>query len=103
MTSVSVVVPVHDGAAHLPRCLAALLRQKAERLEVIVVDDASTDDSARIVDELAAHDPRVRLLRLAESRGAGAARNAGLAAATGEYVAFVDADDECEEIGRAHV
>jgi glycosyltransferase involved in cell wall biosynthesis len=85
---VSVVVPVHDGERFLAAALESALAQDHPRLEVIVVDDGSRDGSA----DVASSYP-VRLLRQ-PNRGVAAARNAGLAAARGELIAFLDQDDE---------
>lgn len=85
---VSAVVPVHNGERFLAAALDSVLFQDYEPLEVIVVDDGSTDRSA----EVASSRP-VRLLRQ-ENAGMAAARNAGIAHASGELVAFIDADDE---------
>jgi glycosyltransferase involved in cell wall biosynthesis len=84
----SVVVPVYNGGAGLPECLRALSAQTLPRAdyEIIVVDDGSTDDSAKQAERFHA-----RLLRQ-ENRGAAAARNKGLSVASGEWVAFTDAD-----------
>jgi CDP-glycerol glycerophosphotransferase len=90
---VSVVVPAYDVAAYLPACLDSVLAQTHRALEVVVVDDGSPDDSAAIAERYAERDPRVRLLRQA-NRGLGGARNAGAALATGDFLAFLDADDE---------
>ena len=86
---VSVVVPVHDGAEFLAAALASVLSQDEEPAEVIVVDDASTDDSAAIA---ARASPRVRVVQ-GRFGGAAAARNAGVRASSGEVLAFVDHDD----------
>jgi glycosyltransferase involved in cell wall biosynthesis len=86
---VSAIVPVRNGAPQVGRCLAALLAQTwpADRLEILVVDDASTDATR---ERVRAHP--VRLLEQAEARGPYAARNAALRAATGDVLAFTDAD-----------
>jgi glycosyltransferase involved in cell wall biosynthesis len=89
---ISVVVPAYDVAAYLPACLDSLLAQTHDHLEVIVVDDGSTDASGAIADEYAARDPRVRVVHTA-NRGLGAARNEGLRHVTGDYLAFADSDD----------
>jgi glycosyltransferase involved in cell wall biosynthesis len=89
----SVVVPVYRVEEYLSACLDSILDQGFTDLELVAVDDASDDGSAAILSAYAARDPRVRVLRLPENRGLGAARNAGLAAATGDYVWFVDSDD----------
>ena len=89
----SVVVPVYQVEDYLASCLDSLVDQTYRRLEVVVVDDGSTDGSAAIAKEYAARDPRIRYLRQ-RNRGLGAARNAGLDACTGDLVAFADSDDQ---------
>jgi len=84
----SVIVPVRDGAAHLPALLAALAAQTHAPLEVIVADDGSTDDSVAIAEAAPVVDAVVR----SAGRGPGAARNAAAAAARGDVLAFTDAD-----------
>ena len=87
----SVIVPVYQAGAYLRRCVESILAQEAD-LELILVDDGSTDGSAALCDALAAEDGRVRVLHQANG-GVSAARNAGMEAARGEYLQFVDADD----------
>ena len=87
--TVSFVVPVHNGAAYLPECLKSILAQSVRPFEVVVVDDGSTDASAAIAADCGAP---VRCVRQPH-RGQAAARNRGVAAAQGELVAFLDADD----------
>jgi CDP-glycerol glycerophosphotransferase len=89
---VSVVVPVHNVAPYLETCLESLAQQSVANLEVIMVDDGSTDASPEIAEGFAARDGRFRLLRQ-ENRGQGPARNTGLDQVEGEFVAFVDGDD----------
>lgn len=93
MPKISVVVPVHNVEGYVRQCLASILDQPQVDVEVIVVDDHSTDRSSGIIAEVAAKDPRVSILRPEENVGLGVARNLGLSAATGEYVLFVDSDD----------
>ncbi|GEM_PF-753030 len=88
--TVSVVIPAHNAAATLGETLASVLAQSHAALDVVVVDDGSTDATAAIA--TGTGDPRVRLIRQ-ERGGVAAARNAGLAACYGEAVAFLDADD----------
>jgi glycosyltransferase involved in cell wall biosynthesis len=83
---------VYNTAEYLEKCFATLLGQTFIDLEVIVVDDGSTDESKRILDDMATRDPRLLVLRQANA-GQGAARNLALGAARGCYVAFVDSDD----------
>ncbi|HEX7035804.1 MAG TPA: glycosyltransferase [Pseudomonadales bacterium] len=93
---VSVVVPVFNGARSLARAVCSLTRQTLSQLEVLIVDDGSTDDSVRVAMELAARDPRIRLLRHRCNRGQSAARNLALEQARGRWIAPVDADDEID-------
>ena len=92
---VSVLVPVLNVAALLPRCLDSLLAQTHRPLEIIVVNDGSTDDSAEVLRDYAERYPEVRAISQAH-RGVGPARNAALSLAGGDYVAMVDADDWVE-------
>ena len=89
---VSVVIPVYNVEEYLRQCLDSVLNQTLREIEVVCVDDGSTDGSAAILAEYAAKDPRIRVLSRAHAN-AGAARNAGMAEATGEWLFFSDADD----------
>lgn len=89
---VSVIIPVYCAQATLRECLDSVLTQSLTELEVICVDDGSTDESLAILHEYAAADSRVRILTQ-NNLFAGTARNRGMDVATGEYVAFLDADD----------
>ena len=93
MPAVSVIIPVYNTAVYLPRCLDSICNQTLKDLEIICVDDASTDGSAAILAEYIAKDPRVKVITFGQNRGVGAARNVGIEAATGEYIGFVDSDD----------
>lgn len=88
----SIVVPAHDVEAFLAECLHSIAGQTYRNLEVIVVDDGSVDGTGLIAAEFAARDPRFRVIKQDEG-GPGAARNTGIRAATGTYLAFVDGDD----------
>lgn len=91
---VSVVLPVRDGRHWIDRAVRSALGQSMADLEVLVVDDGSTDGTPELVRQLARRDPRVRLLsNAAGPHGPGAARNVGLDAAQGRWIAFLDADD----------
>jgi CDP-glycerol glycerophosphotransferase len=89
----SVIVPAYRVQAYLDECLDSILGQAFSDVEVIAVDDCSPDRTGELLDEVAARDPRVRVIHLAQNVGLGRARNAGLDAATGTYVWFVDSDD----------
>jgi glycosyltransferase involved in cell wall biosynthesis len=89
-TGTSVIIPVRNGAAYLAEAMASVLVQLDRNDELIVVDDNSTDDTSSVAAAIA--DPRSRMLR-STGRGVSAARNAGLAAARGAFIAFLDHDD----------
>lgn len=92
---VSIVMPTRDRAHVLGRAISSVLQQSVGDFELLVVDDGSTDATAIVLASYEAHDPRVRVIHLSSAgRGASAARNAGIAAARGEFVAFVDDDAE---------
>ncbi|MFR9790908.1 CDP-glycerol glycerophosphotransferase family protein [Streptomyces sp. MB22_4] len=93
MPRFSVIVPAYQVQAYLPECLDSVLSQSYPDLELIAVDDRSPDACGEIIDEYAARDPRVKPVHLAENRGLGRARNAGIAQATGDYLIFLDSDD----------
>lgn len=90
--SVSIIVPVYNAAAHLRECVESILGQTLKDIEVILVDDGSTDESGTICDEFAQRDARVRVIHN-QNGGPALARNSGIKAARGEFIGFVDADD----------
>lgn len=92
---VSVVVPVYNSQPYLRQCLDSLVGQTLEDIEIICVDDGSTDESPKILKEYAAADSRIRLI-FQENQFAGVARNNGMAQARGEYIMFCDSDDWME-------
>ncbi len=92
---ISVIIPVYNEEAYLARCLDSVLSQTYERLEVITVDDGSTDRSPEILKGYALKDKRIKIISK-ENGGAASARNAGIEAAAGSYIGFVDADDWAE-------
>lgn len=92
MCLVSVVIPVYNIAPHLPQCLDSVLGQSLSDLEVICVDDGSTDESPAILARYAAADSRI-IVVTRENGGPGAARNTGLEQARGRYLIFLDSDD----------
>lgn len=89
---VSVIVPVYNVRPYLSECLDALIEQTYRTLEIILIDDGSTDGSTAICDAYAEQDDRIQVIHQA-NHGQGAARNVGLDHAQGEYICFVDADD----------
>ncbi len=92
---ISVIVPVYKVEAYLPRCLDTLLAQRYENFEVVAVDDGSPDRCGEILEEYAKKDVRIRVIHR-ENGGLSAARNTGIEAAKGAFLAFVDSDDWVE-------
>ena len=92
MPRVSVIVPVYNGAGHIEKCARSILSQTFRQLELILINDGSTDDTAQICDRIGSEDPRVTVLHK-ENGGVSTARNTGLDAAKGDWITFVDADD----------
>lgn len=92
---ISVIIPVYNVAEYLDQCLETVCSQTYKKLEIILIDDGSTDGSGRICDEWRSKDDRILVIHK-ENGGVSSARNEGLKAATGEYVGFVDSDDWLE-------
>jgi glycosyltransferase involved in cell wall biosynthesis len=92
---ISIIVPIYNAADYLEKCVTSLLHQTEQDLQIILVDDGSTDRSRPILETFARQDERIILLQQPHA-GQSAARNRGLQHATGEYIAFVDADDSLE-------
>jgi succinoglycan biosynthesis protein ExoO len=91
--AVSVIMANYNGARFLREAVQSVMRQTLQSWELIFVDDASTDDSIQIVNQVANGDPRVKIVRQPTNRGPGAARNRGLELARGEWIAVFDSDD----------
>jgi len=90
---VSIVMPAYNSRAFIGAAIESALGQTERRLELIVIDDCSTDDTAEIAGRYARHDARVRLLHMPHNGGPAAARNAGFDAAHGRWIALLDSDD----------
>lgn len=97
MAQVSVIIPVYNIEAHLRQCLDSVVRQTLTDIEIICVDDGSTDASLKILTEYAARDNRFLILTQGNA-GPGIARNAGMNAAKGKYLVFLDSDDWFEAV-----
>ena len=89
---ISIIVPVYNREKYIEKCLRSLIVQSYEKIEIIVVDNNSKDDSVAIIKKLSKEDTRIKLYGC-KKQGVSAARNYGLAKATGDYVTFVDSDD----------
>lgn len=92
---ISVIIPVYKVENYIARCLQTILKQSYKKLEIIIVDDGSPDDSIQIAKEIVGDDPRVQFI-YKENGGLSDARNYGLDVATGEFIVFVDSDDYVE-------
>lgn len=95
---VSVIVPIYNSEAYLPMCIDSIIAQTYENIEIILVDDGSKDNSLEICKRYANIDNRIKVIHQSNS-GVSAARNAGIDASEGEYITFVDSDDELLENG----
>lgn len=93
---ISVIIPVYNVYPYLPECVESVRNQSYGALEIILIDDGSTDGSGQLCDRFAQADPRIRVIHR-KNGGAAAAKNAGLEIAQGEYLAFLDSDDYLEE------
>lgn len=93
---VSIIVPVYNIEKFLPHCVTSLLGQSYKKIEILLVDDGSADGSGALCNSLAASDPRVKVIHK-KNGGLSDARNAGLDAASGEWILFVDGDDYLAE------
>lgn len=96
MIKVSIIVPVYNSELYLERCLKSITNQTLTEIEIILVDDASTDKSPKICDEWSKKDSRIQVVHKTINEGLGMARNTGLKYASGEYFTFVDSDDFVE-------
>ncbi len=93
---VSVIVPIYNSEDCLAKCIESIIKQTYINLQIILVDDGSTDSCSEICDKYEKEDRRIKVIHK-ENKGASGARNSGLRFATGEYIAFVDSDDWIEE------
>ena len=92
MELISVIVPVYNVESYVAECIESIQNQTYMNLEIILVNDGSTDASGDICDQYAAYDERIKVIHK-ENAGVSAARNTGIEAANGDYIAFVDSDD----------
>ena len=104
MIKVSVILPVYNTEKYLPECLDSIINQSLRDIEIICIDDGSTDSSLQILKEYAEKDKRIVVLEQ-ENSGAGIARNKGMESAKGKYLSFLDSDDffEPEMLEKAYI
>ena len=93
---ISIIIPIYNTEKYLERCIDSVIQQTYRNIEVILVNDGSTDKSSRICNEYVHRDRRIILIEQ-KNQGAAAARNTGLKHATGDYIGWVDSDDYIEE------
>ncbi len=91
-SKISIIVPVYNVEKYIRKCISSISEQTYKNIEIIAVDDGSTDESGKILDEISKGEPRIKIIHK-KNEGVSAARNDGLAVATGDYVSFVDGDD----------
>lgn len=92
-SKVSIIVPIYNVVKYLPKCLDSILAQTHQNLEILLIDDGSTDNSDTIADNYAKKDLRIKVVHQ-KNHGQSSARNTGLNLATGNYISFIDADDK---------
>lgn len=95
MTTVSIIMPIYNVEKYVRKAVESVIMQTFKDFELIIVNDGSSDRSINIVERMALLDPRIKIIHQ-QNRGLSAARNTGLRAASGEYVCFVDSDDEVD-------
>lgn len=89
---ISIIIPVHNAQEYLPKCLDSIINQTLKEIEIVCVNDSSTDNTGAILDNYQQKDSRIKIINT-DCRCSGGTRNRGLEAANGEYIGFVDADD----------
>ena len=91
MKKVSVIIPVYNSSKHIKECIESVINQTYKNIEIIVVDDASSDNSTEIIKNI--NDSRINILQLKQNVGVATARNKGIKESTGDYICFLDSDD----------
>ena len=93
MTKISIIIPIYNSEKYLRKCLNSICNQTLSDIEIICIDDCSTDNSLNILKEFTKQDSRIKLIEFKENKGPAIARNIGITEATGEYIGFIDSDD----------
>ena len=89
MPKVSVIIPVYNTENYLRKCLDSVINQTLDDIEIICINDCSTDNSLNILKEYASKDERIKIIEFKENKGASVARNTGIAESNGEYIGFL--------------
>lgn len=93
MEKVSVIIPIYNVGLYIRKCLDSIVNQTLKNIEIICINDGSTDNSIGIVEEYAKLDNRIKVIDFKENKGVSIARNTGINQANGEYISFIDPDD----------
>ena len=93
MKTISVIVPVYNVEKYLERCINSIINQTYKKLEIILIDDASSDDSWKVCEQIARKDKRIKIYRNEKNLGTSKTRSIGIQKSTGELIGFVDSDD----------
>ena len=91
MKKVSIIIPVYNSAKYITQCIESVINQTYKNIEIIIIDDNSTDESIEIIKKI--KDKRIKLISIKQNKGVANARNTGIKKATGDYICFLDSDD----------
>ena len=92
MLKITVIIPMYNVEKYIKRCINSIINQKYNNIEIILIDDGSTDNSYNIAHNYEINDPRIKVIKK-ENEGVSSSRNIGIQIATGDYITFIDADD----------
>ena len=90
---ISIVIPAFNSENYIAKCIDSIVNQTLKDIEIIIVNDASEDNTQKIIEHYASKDNRIKIINLETNSGQGFARNKGIELAQGQYIGFVDADD----------
>jgi len=97
MIKISIIVPIYNSEYYIERCIKSIINQSYSNLEIILIDDGSTNNSASICETYKNIDRRITFIKLEKNNGVGFARNIGLSKANGDFITFVDSDDHIDK------
>jgi glycosyltransferase involved in cell wall biosynthesis len=93
MPKISIIIPIYNSSLYLKRCIDSICTQTLRNIEIICINDCSTDDSYHILEQYSSKDKRIKIINLPSNKGESTARNVGISTAKGKYLGFVDSDD----------